>query len=251
MLFTSGDLYNERGQFLGLLNGNYVYVTEDYNIYVGDSNVIEDVEESQAWIDKYNATLPKWLKEQSSLSEGSVLHNDFGAPAIGIIADAAGTDVAGEDDNYNWFISQQDYEVRNNAMAYANVMPYLFYYQTVDRCDQLINGLKGGEASSTKAVILANAYAVRAWSYMNLAQRFQFTYNGNESKPCVPLVTEFNTPDLSTTGVTRATVKDTYDFILADIDQAIGLLDGNAAEASVISPDAPKMMVSVATAYGL
>ena len=251
VLFTSGDLYNERGQFLGVLNGNYVYVTEDDNMYVGGSNVIEDVEESQVWIDKYNATLPAWLKEQSSLFEGSMLHSDFGAPAIGIMADAAGSDVVGEDNGYNWFISQQDYEMRNNTKAYANVMPYLFYYHTVDRCNQLIKGLKGGEASSTKATILANAYAVRAWNYMNLAQRFQFTYYGNESKPCVPLVTEFNTPDLSITGVGRSTVKETYDFILADLDQAIALLDGNAAEVSVISPDAPKMMVSVATAYGL
>lgn len=251
VLFTSGDLYNERGQFLGVLNGNYVYVPDDDNIYVGGSNIIEEVEESQVWIDKYNATLPAWLKEQLSMFENLTLHSDFGAPAIGIMTDAAGTDVVGDDSGYNWFISQQSYEIRNNTKAYANVMPYLFYYMTADRCNQLITGLKGGEASATKATILANAYAVRAWSYLNLAQRFQFSYYGNESKPCVPLVTEFNTPEISTTGVARSTVKETYDFILSDLDRAIELLDGNAAEASAILPEAPKMMVSAATAYGL
>lgn len=91
VLFTSGDLYNERGQFLGVLNGNYVYVPDADNIYVGGSNIIEEVEESQVWIDKYNASLPSWLKETMSLIDSTVLHSDFGAPAIGMMADAAGT----------------------------------------------------------------------------------------------------------------------------------------------------------------
>ena len=251
VLFTSGDLYNERGQFLGVLNGNYVYVPDADNIYVGGSNIIEEVEESQVWIDKYNASLPVWLKETMSLIDGTVLHSDFGAPAIGMMADAAGTDVVGGSDGYNWFISPQDYELHNSLTALSNVMPYLFGYLTIDRCNHLIKNLKGQEASATKATILANAYAIRAWSYMALAQRFQFTYYGNESKPCVPLVDEFNTSDLSTTGVERATVRDTYAFILADLDRAIELLGGNSTEAETISPDAPKMMVSIAAAYGL
>lgn len=45
--------------------------------------------------------------------------------------------------------------------------------------------------------------------------------------------------------------RDTYAFILADLDRAIELLGGNSTEAETISPDAPKMMVSIAAAYGL
>ena len=61
---------SERGQFLGVLNGNYVYVPDADNIYVGGSNIIEVVEESQVWIDKYNASLPTWLKETMSPIDG-------------------------------------------------------------------------------------------------------------------------------------------------------------------------------------
>lgn len=251
VLFTSGDLYNERGQFLGVMNGNYVYAPgESDEIYVGGSSIIEDVEESQIWIDKYRNSIPTWMKEILSLYDG-ILHNDFGAPSMGMMADAAGTDVVGDTGDYNWFMSHQDYEVHNNTAAYVNLSPYLFYYLTIDRCNTLIAGLKGNEASAAKATVLADAYALRGWAYMALAQRYQFTYYGNESKPCVPLIDEYNSVDLETKGVPRSSVKQTYDFIMADLDKAIALLEANATEQAKVLPDAPKMMINKAAAYGL
>lgn len=249
VLFTSGELYNERGQFLGVLNGNYVYAPDEDNVYVGGSSVIEDVEESQAFIEKYNNSIPAWMTEYDQL--GNTRHNDFGASAMFTSFDAGGTDVIGTLSAYNWFTSPQDYAMRNNPKGFVNIDPYQYFYLMVDRSNQLIRDLKGKESSPVKAVLLANAYAVRGWCYLTMAQLYQFTYYGNESKSCVPLVDEFNSQDLTTTGVQRSNVRDTYAFILADLDKALGLLDGNAPQIEEISPEAPRTLASVAALHGL
>lgn len=248
--FSSGEIYNELGQFIGTVDSNVVYSPGDDHLYFGGNSEIDDItDETQMWIDRHNEAIPTWMKEL--LQMYSSIHSDFGAPSIGIMTDAAGTDVVGDTSTYNWFTTQQDYELHDTRAAYANILPYDFYYLTIDRCNKLINWLKNNDSSSTTATILADAYAVRAWSYMNLAQRFQFTYFGNESKPCVPLVTEDNTSLLSTSGVYRSTVSETYDLIMDDLDKAINLLEGDATEQETILPGASKMMVTTATAYGL
>lgn len=247
--FDSGDLYNEQGRFLGRIESNVIYVTENETKYVSGSSEIVDADESQVWAEKHQATIPEWMMERFQLVDFN--HSDFGAPALAMMADAAGNDVVGTMGGYNWFITQMSYSMHNNPRGYASLIPYWYLYMTVDRCNQLVAGLKDDAATATKATVLADAYALRAWSYLSLAQRYQFTYSGNESEPCVPLVDENNSAVLSTTGVPRSTVAEVYDFILADLDKAIALLETDATAQADICPSAPKMMVSAAAAYGL
>ena len=88
---------------------------------------------------------------------------------------------------------------------------------------------------------MAQARAIRAFSYLNLAPYFQFSYAaGAQDKPCVPIVTE-TTEDF--TNNPRATVAEVYAFILEDLNYAVEKLEGYTR------PDKGKIDQQVA--YGL
>lgn len=246
--FTSGDIYNEKGQYLGRTDTNYMYVTESGNMYAGGTSTIREADESEIWIKMHQTTIPVWLKEIVKMYS---VHNDFGAPAMALMADIAGSDVVGSAGNFDHFATSQSYMFHNGRKSYVNILPYQYFYLTIDRCNRIIASLKQNPDTSVKHTVIADAYALRAWCYLNLAQRYQFTYFGNESKPCVPLVDENNTTLLSTEGVSRSTVKETYNFILGDLDSAVNILKSCDTEQETLYPSAPKMMVGTAAAYGL
>ena len=71
---------------------------------------------------------------------------------------------------------------------------------------------------------IAQARAMRAFSYLQLAPYFQFGYAaGGSDLPCVPIVTETTT---DFTANPRASVADVYALIIADLTYAIEALDG-------------------------
>ena len=86
---------------------------------------------------------------------------------------------------------------------------------------------------------LAQAHAIRAFDYMQLAPYFQFSYATSADKPCVPILTGtedyFNNP--------RATVKQVYELILKDLDFAIAHLQGYTRPS--------KQYIDLNVAYGL
>ena len=70
---------------------------------------------------------------------------------------------------------------------------------------------------------MAQAYAMRAFSYYYLIQIYQQTYIGNEEAPGVPVYTEPTTKD--TKGKPRGTVEATYRQINEDINKAISYFE--------------------------
>ena len=81
-----------------------------------------------------------------------------------------------------------------------------------------------------------------------LAQLYQFNYVGNESAPCVPIITPENSDIVAIDGVGRSTVEEVFALIQDDLDLAIELLE-KAKVAGVKRPD--KRYISLAVAYGL
>ena len=68
------------------------------------------------------------------------------------------------------------------------------------------------------------AYALRAFCYLHLAQHYQFTYLKDPSAPAVPLYTE---PTASTTEPKgKATLEEIYTQIFKDLNKAKELLEG-------------------------
>ena len=167
--------------------------------------------------------------------------DDFGFVMMAFSNDLEAADIVGQDNNYNWFSTCSELTTRN--ADYAN--PYIRYrgvYDEVARANDVIKayGEITAETSAESKYKVAQAYAVRAFCYLNIAPYFQFNYKTSSDKPCVPLVTETTT---DFTNNPRATVKEIYDQIVSDLDFAIANLEGYTR------PDKSKIDRQVA--YGL
>jgi hypothetical protein len=92
---------------------------------------------------------------------------------------------------------------------------------------------------------LAQGLSGRAFAYWVLANLYQFNYVGNESAPCVPIITEANAEEAAWEGVPRSTVQQVYDLILSDLNSAINLMTSSEGERS------DKRYFDLSVAYGL
>ena len=174
-------------------------------------------------------------------------HNDFGYSSVLYLTDANTEDMSSGNNGYNW---------AGNSLAY-NDRPYTSYesqivwndhYQIIYAANNVVAGYSSGEedpADDEGKFFYAQGLAARAYMYFNLAQLYQFTYKGNESKPCVPIITEANSAEAAQNGAPRATVTEVYDLIKSDIDHAISLLEATAYKR------ADKRYISKAVAYGI
>ena len=148
--------------------------------------------------------------------------DDFGFIMIAFSGDLEAADVVTANSGYNWFSTCGALTSRNGD--YAN--PYIRYaapYNEIAAANEII--ATNSADSEDKEVIykLAQAHAIRAFSYLNLAPYFQFRYEIAADQPCVPLVTE-NTENF--TDNPRATVAEIYELIMSDLNWAIDNLEG-------------------------
>lgn len=167
--------------------------------------------------------------------------DDFGFIMMAFSNDLEASDIAMPNIGYNWFSACGDLTSRN--ADYAN--PYIRYrgvYDEVARAHDVMNAY-GDVTEETSADVRARvgqAYAIRAFCYLNIAPYFQFRYAEHQEDPCVPIVTR-ETVDVANNP--RATVKEVYDLILSDLTTAIEYLEGYQR------PDKSKIDQQVA--YGL
>ncbi len=165
--------------------------------------------------------------------------SDFGYPALACWLEHAGDNVVSTTHGYNWFARGLRYTGRNKSqIGRGHDFSWIHMYKYI----KLANGIiQTGDLDNINPGV-AQAYAIRAWAYFFLAQTFQFTYIGNEDKPCVPIVTEKTTEE-ELNNNPRKMVKEVYELILSDLDIATKGLEGYQASA--------KNKLDQATAYGL
>lgn len=179
---------------------------------------------------------------------GSSYHQDFGFPAVALIGDHAGQDMISPNTGYNWFSSASDYTDRTQGSANLVIIWKTLYNtiyaanDAIKRINQAYEGAENAADISDANYFLAQALATRAFCYMNLAQHFQFTYDGHQDDKCVPWIDE-TTVDL--TNNPRQTVETIYGHIIDDLDDAIDFL----SKTRRVRPD--KRYVSLEVAYGL
>lgn len=167
--------------------------------------------------------------------------DDFSFIMMAISNDLEGSDVVTADNDYNWFSTCMEFSSRN--ADYAN--PYIRYrgvYDEISRAHDVINayGEISDDMEASTRYMVAQAYAIRAFCYLNIAPYFQFNYQLVPDSPCVPLVT-LETEDYANNP--RATVRQIYEQIVSDLTTAINNLDGYTR------PDKSKIDRQVA--YGL
>ena len=166
--------------------------------------------------------------------------DDWGFLMICFSSDIEAADVVLANSGYNWFSTCGQLTSRN--ADYAN--PYVRYaapYNEIAAANEVISSYPSDTDDQDAIAKIAQARAVRAFSYLNLAPYFQFGYAaGGSDKPCVPIVTE------STENFTenpRATVSEVYSLIIDDLTYAIEHLEGYAR--------ADKSRIDQQVAYGL
>lgn len=165
--------------------------------------------------------------------------DDFGFIMIAFSSDLEAADIITANSGYNWFSSCGALTSRNGD--YAN--PYIRYaapYNEIAAANEIISTYPSDSDDPVILQKLAQARAIRAFSYLNLVPYFQFRYETSADLPCVPLVTEKTT---NFTENPRASVKQIYDLILSDLGWAIDNLEG------FVRTD--KSRIDQQTAYGL
>lgn len=180
------------------------------------------------------------LGEPLSIFGSSGRPDDFGFIMMAFSNDLEAADIVTPNSGYNWFSTCGELSSRN--ADYAN--PYIRYaapYNQIAAANDVIKSFPADTEDPDALNKMAQARAIRAFSYLNLAPYFQYSYAaGAKDLPCVPIVSE-TTEDF--TNNPRATVAEVYQFIVDDLTWAIEKLEG------YVRPDKSKIDQQVA--YGL
>ena len=135
--------------------------------------------------------------------------------------DVEGADLVIADSNYNWFSVACDYTSRN-ANYWNPYLRYAYPYNLIASVNDFLAGF-GDDPDQDAIHMMAQARAIRAYCYLELAPGFQFVTL--KDSLCIPLLKP-DIPDF--THNPRATVQKVYDEIFADLDYACANLDGYA-----------------------
>lgn len=153
---------------------------------------------------------------------GSTRHFDYGYASVMMMLDAYGQDVPSENSGYNWYGSEQDMTDHINTSA-----PMYFIwnnlYKQMGAANDIIRDIPSNSESELLLNFRGQALAIRAFDLLNLVQLYQFTYDGHENEPGVPIVLETTTLE-EVKNNPRATVAKVYEQILSDLEEAIAIL---------------------------
>lgn len=108
------------------------------------------------------------------------------------------------------------YEPGENATEMAMPMQNIYSLNAI--INEVMQAVDGTEKQRKE--VLAQAKAVRAWTYFLLINYFGKPYDAGTAAtdPGYPVITQ---ADVTATRFTRATVKEVYDFIISDLQTAI------------------------------
>ena len=153
--------------------------------------------------------------------------------------DLEGADALIADSPYNWFSVCGDLSNRNpdNRNAFIRLRAP---YNMINSVNSFLAGFDEDTTDPSAINRMAQARALRAWSYMLLANEFQFSYLTAADKPAVAIVTLENT-DYSS--YPRSSLEEVYELIIEDLDYAVDHLEG--------SERVSKMYIDGNVAHGL
>ena len=149
-------------------------------------------------------------------------HDFFGQKALDLSNDLVGEDmIVHAQGNYRWFNTDYQYiEWTRPQTNRRSDNAWFMYYNLISRVNNVLENVDAaiGGTKEDKETIKGQAYAYRAYCYYFLANYFQQTYKGNESKPGVPIV--ISKSDASKNKYGRNTLKEVFDQILSDLKAA-------------------------------
>ncbi|KAA3438161.1 RagB/SusD family nutrient uptake outer membrane protein [Rufibacter hautae] len=157
------------------------------------------------------------LMRDAPVNSGSTAnHDSYGIPHFNETWDVMGQDLMA---NTSWFVFQ--YELDNKLPTYRGTyMLWATNYNMITNANNIIaNAAKVPNITEEQRIAFeAEARALRAFGYFNLARTYQHTYLKDPNALAVPLVLEQTTID--TEGKPRATLQEVYTQVLEDLSIA-------------------------------
>ena len=177
-------------------------------------------------------------------------HYDFGLPSVMMMLDSNGQDFISANSGYNWMTSA----VALTCGSYTGQETYEVWYTLyngINTENSLLATIPADTEDETLMFYRAQGLCFRAFDYWILSQVYQQNYYGNQSLPCVPVITEENMLEAASEGWPRNTVQEVYDQILSDLNEAVELLSNTPVKAQNVISAKPKRFFNLDTAYGM
>ena len=167
-------------------------------------------------------------------------HDRFGHMATNLEMDLMGDDMVLHSAGYGWFRRQYAMEEHRNADAGVTFERWRVYYSLINNANIILLYVDDADGlPSEKDNIKAQALAVRAFSYYQLAQMYAPAITLNPNAAGLPLYTE-----PTQEGVGRSPLSAVYEQIRNDLTQSISYFGGSIAQMH-------KSHVSLPVAHGL
>ncbi|MGH1518969.1 RagB/SusD family nutrient uptake outer membrane protein [Chryseobacterium sp. JK1] len=137
-------------------------------------------------------------------------------------SDAMGSDVAVLRNKYG-FSSTYDFTEMVNNTAGRPLFIWSMLYSAINNMNNVIAKIDGTEGSQEKKnQVKAQAKALRAFCYLNIASFYQFSYLKDKTALTAPIYTEPSTT--ATPGKKKASLEEIYTLIKSDLTDADNLL---------------------------
>lgn len=158
------------------------------------------------------------------LMENSTSQDNPGFGAIMLTSEVMGDDAIARDGVYGFRDSYPFRDPYDNTTRRA-LFFWTLQYKVIDNSNAIIANVDQADGTEAdKKFLKGQAYALRAFVYLNLVQQYQFTYAKDKQAPAVPIYTEPTSP--SSKSKSRATVEEVYNQVFADLAEAEKLLVG-------------------------
>jgi len=178
---------------------------------------------------------------------GTTDHDDFGQKSVDIATDLMSGDMVMAGETYGWFSA--DSKLLNNTTTKTRAYKIWRYYYQIVRSSNSIFDVIGGDGKmpaegEANRVYYGQAKVLRAYAYFNLVNLYAKPYDEGATKPALPILKSQLTA--STSGL--STVDDVYNFIIADLKEALVALNGYK-RATKDQPDASLAQAYLAYVY--
>lgn len=153
-----------------------------------------------------------------AFSGGTTGHDDFGQKGFDIYTDMLAGDVNLNSAIYGWYSRIANLQNITNFTSNENYKPWRFYYYMVRGTNNVIAPYDGKELNNTEKKVLAEAKALRAYMYYNLAVMYTKGYDANEK-----LLPIYEAPVLE--NLPAKTTQEVFDFMIKDLNESIQLFE--------------------------
>ena len=158
------------------------------------------------------------------LMENSTSQDNPGLPTIFLTHEVMGEDAFARDGRYGYRDSYPYRDPFDNTTRRA-LFFWTLQYTSIDHANNIIANIEIDANSSQRLKHLkGQAYALRAYNYLNLVRQYQFTYSKDPNALAVPVYTTPTNP--GTVPNPLSTVSAIYELIIDDLKEGESLLNG-------------------------